>query len=36
MRIKFIFIFMNFPNFDLGKTFPILSDSIFFIFGGKD
>ncbi len=29
MRVKFVFIFTNFPNFDLGKTFPILSDSIF-------
>ncbi len=35
MCVKFIFIFTNFPNFDLGKTFPILSDKHFFIFGGQ-
>ncbi len=35
MRVKFIFIFTNFPNIDLGKTFPILSDSIFLFLAGR-
>ncbi len=35
MRVKFIFIFTNFPNFDLGKTFPILSDRIFLFLAGR-